>query len=413
MIPYFVATTRRELPPKPNTWYDSPVMVSWVAIDRVVERERASNPLYRRWTAGRPLRSDARRLTEKELVARLRSFGVEIDPPTLGRLCDDSLSAEEIAGPLIEQYVSGRKRQGFESDWIWICLTALWERWFPDRPSFEMLDDKMQAGYELRDAGDSAGACSIWLPAWKDVLHIIDKAGIESIGEFDYLFRGTEAVFNWIQDLQDELLNAGLEDRRFLAERVAVCEEGLKRFEAEDDLTTQNRRRALAESYFELGEISKADALFQESLKADPRWGWGWIGWSDCYRFTRTGPVEMNRAEELLREGLAIPEVRDRQYLVDRLADLYEEQGRVEEAAELGRHADSIRETHEVGLDGGLIRHKTTMTFGGEGLPLNELPKAADDLRRGFSRPAVAGRKVGRNEPCPCGSGKKFKKCCG
>jgi uncharacterized protein len=24
-----------------------------------------------------------------------------------------------------------------------------------------------------------------------------------------------------------------------------------------------------------------------------------------------------------------------------------------------------------------------------------------------------AGAKVGRNDPCPCGSGKKFKKCCG
>lgn len=23
------------------------------------------------------------------------------------------------------------------------------------------------------------------------------------------------------------------------------------------------------------------------------------------------------------------------------------------------------------------------------------------------------GKKVGRNEPCPCGSGKKYKKCCG
>ena len=23
------------------------------------------------------------------------------------------------------------------------------------------------------------------------------------------------------------------------------------------------------------------------------------------------------------------------------------------------------------------------------------------------------GRKVGRNEPCPCGSGKKYKQCCG
>ena len=25
----------------------------------------------------------------------------------------------------------------------------------------------------------------------------------------------------------------------------------------------------------------------------------------------------------------------------------------------------------------------------------------------------VAGKKVGRNDPCPCGSGKKYKHCCG
>ncbi|WP_273124244.1 SEC-C metal-binding domain-containing protein [Bacillus weihaiensis] len=29
-----------------------------------------------------------------------------------------------------------------------------------------------------------------------------------------------------------------------------------------------------------------------------------------------------------------------------------------------------------------------------------------------FSKPAKS-EKVGRNEPCPCGSGKKYKKCCG
>ncbi|MFH1935153.1 MAG: PBPRA1643 family SWIM/SEC-C metal-binding motif protein [Pseudomonadota bacterium] len=27
-------------------------------------------------------------------------------------------------------------------------------------------------------------------------------------------------------------------------------------------------------------------------------------------------------------------------------------------------------------------------------------------------KPKQAGPKVGRNDPCPCGSGKKFKKCC-
>ena len=28
-------------------------------------------------------------------------------------------------------------------------------------------------------------------------------------------------------------------------------------------------------------------------------------------------------------------------------------------------------------------------------------------------KPMVVEKKVGRNEPCPCGSGKKFKNCCG
>ena len=29
------------------------------------------------------------------------------------------------------------------------------------------------------------------------------------------------------------------------------------------------------------------------------------------------------------------------------------------------------------------------------------------------SVPKIAEKKVGRNDPCPCGSGKKYKKCCG
>ncbi len=33
--------------------------------------------------------------------------------------------------------------------------------------------------------------------------------------------------------------------------------------------------------------------------------------------------------------------------------------------------------------------------------------------RRHPARPTLTGTKVGRNEPCPCGSGKKFKRCCG
>jgi hypothetical protein len=33
-------------------------------------------------------------------------------------------------------------------------------------------------------------------------------------------------------------------------------------------------------------------------------------------------------------------------------------------------------------------------------------------LSAGKQRPITAAPRVGRNEPCPCGSGKKFKRCC-
>jgi preprotein translocase subunit SecA len=29
------------------------------------------------------------------------------------------------------------------------------------------------------------------------------------------------------------------------------------------------------------------------------------------------------------------------------------------------------------------------------------------------AKPVRTGPKVGRNDPCPCGSGKKYKQCCG
>lgn len=41
-------------------------------------------------------------------------------------------------------------------------------------------------------------------------------------------------------------------------------------------------------------------------------------------------------------------------------------------------------------------------------------PKELDLLVNGVQEPVVNPYKgIGRNDPCPCGSGLKFKKCCG
>jgi len=386
-------------------------MLSWVAMERIYERQILPDAKLRKQAGARPLRADARRLTDVDLLAKLRSFGIEIDRAWLEWKCERALSAEEIAGPLMDQ--SGRR--GLESDWIWICIATLWRRWFPEQPSFEVLDDKMQAGYELLSSRGAVAACRIWVEAWNDVLCLLEKAGIESIEEFDERFRGTQSLFNWIQDLEGELWNAGLEDRQFLNARIALCEEGLRRFPSDDALLIENRRRALAESYFELGEAEKAAALYREWLDADPCWGWGWIGWSDCYRFTRTERADLERCEQILREGFAITDVRDRADITDRLADLCEEQGRDEEAKEFRRQSErraaAVEVSRTVSSAGKVLRQNTQLNFGGAGLPLSELSNVAGMLR-GAPAP-VTRQKVGRNEPCPCGSGKKFKKCCG
>ena len=41
---------------------------------------------------------------------------------------------------------------------------------------------------------------------------------------------------------------------------------------------------------------------------------------------------------------------------------------------------------------------------------MGELGHGSDVAHKG---PFDSGTKTGRNEPCPCGSGKKYKKCCG
>jgi tetratricopeptide (TPR) repeat protein len=387
--------------------------LSWVAMERIYEREVLPDAKLRKQAGARPLRANAKRLTDGELLAKLRSFGIEIDRAWLEQRCQRALSAEEIAGPLMDQ----SKSCGLESDWIWICVATLWRRWFPDQPSFEELDDKMQAGYELLKTNGAVAACRPWLEAWDDGLHLLDKADIESIEEFDEQFRGTQSLFNWIQDLESELWNAGLEDRQFLSARIALCEEGLRRFPSDDDLLIENRRRALAESYYELGDSGKAESLYREWLDADPCWGWGWIGWSDCYRFTRTERKDLQRTEQILREGFSVADVRDRADLADRLADVCEEQGRDAEGSkfrrEAKRSAAAVEVSRNISSTGKLLRQQTQLNFGGEGLPLSELSNVTARMRGATSPAPITREKIGRNEPCPCGSGKKYKKCCG
>jgi tetratricopeptide (TPR) repeat protein len=372
----------------------------------------------------RPTGSDAAELSDEQLLEKLRGFGVE-GRAELERLCEGALSVEEVAGRLFERSGVGDGEGWPHEDWIWLSVRELWRRWWPERVCVEVLGEKIQAGYDALERQEAAGAAAVWLGAWVDVVRLCDLTGIDLIGEFDDRFPMYQSLFNWSQDLEDALWNAGRENPGFLRGRIAVCEEALRRFPNENELMVENRRRALAESYFELGETDKGEALFAQWLEADPRWGWGWIGWADVHFFINDRPKDYTRAQDLLRRGYSTPGVRDREDIADRLVLLYRETGRNEEAEALAAEAKrsrredcGVRVRRTIDLedagDRAVVRDTTTATFEGEGFPLDRITEIVEALDA--TRPTTAPRratKVGRNAPCPCGSGRKYKKCCG
>ena len=256
--------------------------MSWVTIDRICQEEADGKEDVRRELVrnGRPLRSSADPLSDDELLAKLRDFGLDVDRDGVERLCAGALSAEEVAGPIVDKL---KLDDDMTVNWVWISLLALWQRWWPDRPGLELLDDKMQAGYTQDAENDKHAAVVTWLDAWSDVLRLCDATGISSIEEFDDRFPLTQSLFNWSQDLEMALENAGRDNREIRQSLIEFCEESFRRFPREDQLLTENRRRALGGAYFDAGMTEKAEELFRSWLDADPAWGWGWIGWADCY----------------------------------------------------------------------------------------------------------------------------------
>ena len=396
------------------------MLISYISMNRIVEEKAAKDDAYRRMLEqkGRPLLSHGRGMSDAALLAKLRALGLNAERQTLLDMFPRFISAQAMADELVDSAPSSIP--DFETDWGWIAITCLWERWQPELPNTEMVNDKMQAGYAALKAGDVAQACLLWLETWQAVLDIMERYGIRSLDAFDDLFGGTQSVFNWVQDLETELHNAGLDEPHFFRDRIALCETMIDRFDG-GRLTLGNFKLALAESHFELSNREIGDRLFRRWLDEQPRWGCGWIGWSDCYWLfaAPTGEKDAVRAEQILKEGLAVPGVEDRAHLLERLAELYEETGKAAEAEavreEIKQLPNPKRNTTTATRTAG-AQVKPIIDFDDEWLPVGQLPNLAKSLPSASPLSADTlsiKSKVGRNEPCPCGSGRKFKKCCG
>lgn len=243
------------------------------------------------------------------------------------------------------------------------------------------IDEKIELGYKYLASGELTKACDLWLDAWEDIKAIMAEEQVKDITELENKYPWTGFLFNYVQDLEELLHNAGVDNEQYIPTRIRYCEELLKLCGDKDSLLIENTRRAIADSHYALGNREECDWLYSMWLKNDPAWGWGYIGWSDCYHFG-TKKIEANyaKAEEIISRAIEQKDLRDRADVLDRAIEIYTALGKKQKVEELQKELRALAKT---------TNSRTTV-----------------------NAPAKV-KKIGRNDPCPCGSGKKYKKCCG
>ena len=82
-----------------------------------------------------------------QLLEKLSGFGIELDRAGLEVLCQGAFSTQEVAAQLTGRYLTDAQTRAPESDWVWLAVLTLWQRWWPAKPHLETLDDKIQDGY--------------------------------------------------------------------------------------------------------------------------------------------------------------------------------------------------------------------------------------------------------------------------
>lgn len=350
-----------------------------IGVDAMAEQSKKR--LESGWTEHK-----VRALSNEAILEQLAELGIVTSADEFV----EQARAEHAAGAIADGWrgrfhVTARE---FDDDFISIAACVLWERLLSERPSFEMLDERMQTGYAAFKANDVVRACDAWLEVWEGFkLHLVSD--VARVRDVDAVFHGTEFFFNWCQEFENELGNAGVHDPRYWRARVRYVNEFLAQFTAEDDaLLLGNFLRAEAEALWSLGDQGQAEERYEALMARLPNFAWGYIGLADCYWLgpqPTPEPKQYARAEAIYQRALAVPTLEDRADVLERLADLYDEQGNADQAEHWRQQAEAERRPG----------------------PERLWPEPAVTP----SVMAGASHKLGRNERCWCGSGLKYKRC--
>lgn len=258
-----------------------------------------------------------------EIILRLNKFGISVTEESFLKEVENFYSASELA----ENWWKTNQvtAKGFDRDFPWMAAVVLWERLAPHVINSEKLDYMMEEGYELCGSGNEEEGCRIWLQVWEHLKKRFTPE-MKSILDAEKAFSGLQSLYNWCQDLELELGNAGRKNPAFYEKRIEYCREFCSLFPETGKLFIENMKRAEAESYFALGLVEKGEEAFRALVEEFPDSAWAYIGWGDMYWLFRESkaPRDYEKAERIYRLALE-RNVINRDDVLERLQDLEKE----------------------------------------------------------------------------------------
>lgn len=260
----------------------------------------------------------------------------------------------------------------FEDDYH---VETEWDEW----------DQLVQEGYECFIGQKYEKGLNYWHQAWSKFQSIMEQQSehtsiMQLMEEQDYEYE----IDGWLQDYEMELGNA-----KKYEERIAFCQKILEIFEwdMEDE---SSFKCGIGDSLFGMGKKEEAFLFYESWLKEEPQNdnamnGFSWV-------LQESG--ELQRAYEMVRRVTwGISCYADNSFLFARAKQLAEMLGKQKESEWYQQQLDKLKES------------------------IHNWELEEDDIFDEFTAPkqipVVRPVKIYPNDPCPCGSGKKYKKCCG
>jgi len=317
------------------------------------------------------------KMTTDEIEAKMKVLVPGFDLREFVAKTERYISCEDLTE---EEYYPRATFSEVDEDFIWMACEVLWQRLVPDRLAVEhaadLIDDNIEVIAEAEEKGEVQKVVQFSTKTFELIYqHIVEKFPSGYRLKHDFYEQLQESTLHDI----DSFIVAHLMLLQLRSEDEKVMDLGEILGQVfEDDVFLEFKAQGL----FALKRRKEGEACYQEIMARNPDDIWFPLHAGDC--FLLHGKKDFEKAKDYYALAFDAakklpdtPEAREDLDLVyEKVINLAREMGETDRADRMQGILDSLRKVSS------------------EAMPPTK-------------------RKIGRNDPCPCGSGKKYKKCCG